>query len=165
MFNLQKSRIAGAGAAIIMFGLLAQSVFAANPHFVSASANLASNGNLIVQFKEAGLGNNQNINEVASADSTAEYACINKGGKHPQATNKETVSGPVTASGNFSSGRNGQINGSLTLTPPGPGSFSCPNGQKLVLASVSYTNVTITDTTNNVSANIAGTFSKTFFTF
>lgn len=155
--------MAGAGAVIAMLGLFAQSAFAASPHFISADANLTSSGNLEVQFKEAGLGDSQNVTEVASADATAEYACINNGGKHPQATNKETVSGPVTASGSFSSGKNGQITGSLTLSPPSQGSFSCPAGQNLILASVSYTNVSITDTNNSVSTSINGTFSKTFF--
>ena len=47
------------------------------------------------------------------------------------------------------------------MPPLGPGSFSCPSGQDLVLASVSYTNVRITDTTNNVFKDIPGTFTLT----
>ena len=57
--------------------------------------------------------------------------------------NKETVSGPVTGTGTFPV-RNGQTTGSLTAGPPGPGNFSCPSGQSLVLAFVSYTNVLLT---------------------
>lgn len=131
---------------------------AANPHFVSASASL-SGKNLVVSFKEAGLGDNQLISYLATANATAQYACFNGGGKHPQATNKEQVSGPVSAGGTFSSGKNGQISESLTIAPPGPGSFSCPNGQRLVLTYVAYTNVQIADTTNNVVRQIPGTFS------
>lgn len=135
-------------------------VSADNPHFVSASAKL-SGANLVVSFKEAGLGTNQLINYLATADATAVYECVNGGGKHPQATNKETVNGPVSAPGTFSSGKNGSVSASLTLTPPSAGSFTCPSGQTLMLYSVSYTNVAITDTTNNVSEPIPGTFSYT----
>jgi hypothetical protein len=139
---------------------------AQSPHFLSASASGPdSDGNLIVSFKEAGLGNNALIAYAANADATATYACINGGGNHPKATNKETVNGPVTATGTFSSGKNGSISQSLTLEPPSPGSFSCPGGQTLVLASVSYTNVTITDTTNGVTEDIPGTFARVFFKF
>ena len=116
-------------------------------------------------LKEAGLGNNQNISYVASADATAEYACLNGGENHPKAANKETVSGPVSAEGTFNSGQNGQITQSLTLQPPGPGDFTCPNGQTLVLASVSYVNVAITDTTNSITEAISGSFSQVFYTF
>ena len=142
---------------------LAGTASAASPHFVRASAtgpNAA--GQLVVSFKEAGLGDNQLIAYVASADATATYACINGGGRHPQATNKETVAGPVTASGTFTSGKNGSISQSLTLNPPGPGSFTCPSGQRLVLADVSYTNVAITDTTNDVTESMPGTFTRVF---
>lgn len=129
-----------------------------SPHFIQASARL-SGTNLIVSFKEAGLGNNQLIIYVARADATATYVCVNRGGGNPSAANKTTISGPVTATGTFSSGKNGQVTASLTLSPPGPGSFSCPPGQRLELAQASYTNVSLTDTTNNVTASIAGTFS------
>lgn len=136
-----------------------------SPHFVKSSASITSSGDLNVNFKEAGLGNNQLIHYVASADATADYGCVNGGGNHPQATNKETVSGPVTAEDTFSSGRNGTISQTLTLHPPGPGDFTCPGGQTLVLADVTYTNVSLTDTTNNVAATIPGTFGKVFVTF
>ncbi len=137
---------------------LALTAFADSPHFISASANL-SGTNLVVSFKEAGLGNNQLITYVASADATATYVCVNKGGGNPSASNKTTVSGPVSATGTFSSGKNGTISQSLTLNPPSPPSdFSCPKGQSQQIAEVSYTNVAITDTTNNVTEPIPGTF-------
>lgn len=138
---------------------LAQPALAQNEHFVRASANL-SGVSLTVSFKEAGLGANQNIDYVLSADATATYVCVNRGGANPSASNKATVSGPVTATGTFNSGKNGQVTASLTLQPPGPGSFSCPPGQSLEIAQVTYTNVTLTDTTNNVSISLGGTFSS-----
>lgn len=148
---------------LLMLALSFSTAFANSPHFVSASASITASGNLVVSFKEAGLGDNQLISYVASADATATYACINGGNKHPQASNKETVSGPVSASGTFNSGKNGSISASLTLLPPSAGSFSCPSGQTLVLASVSYTDVVIKDVTNNISESIQGIFSKVFF--
>ncbi|RZT16600.1 hypothetical protein EV649_4132 [Kribbella sp. VKM Ac-2569] len=140
--------------ALFAFATTAQAV---SPHFVSASAQL-SGTNLVVNFKEAGLGTNQQITYVAGADSTVTYVCVNRGGSNPSASNKTTISGPVSATGLFSSGKNGQVTASLTLNPPGSGGFSCPSGQSLQIAQVSYANVTISDTTNGVTEPIAGTF-------
>jgi hypothetical protein len=79
----------------------------------------------------------------------APYACINKGGNHPQAANKETVNAEVSAGGSFAP-KNGRVVASLSAGPPSAGAFSCPSGQRLVLAGVSYTNTQLCDTTNNV---------------
>jgi hypothetical protein len=142
---------------LFLFAMTAPA-YADSPHFVRASADF-SGTNLIVSFKEAGLGTNQLITYVASANATATYVCVNRGGANPSASNKTTVSGPVSATGTFSSGKNGQVTASLTLNPPGTGGFACPPGQSLEIAQVSYLNVTITDTTNNVSKSI-GDFSS-----
>ncbi len=136
-----------------------------SPHFNSASASITSSGNLIVSWKEAGLGDDALISYTASASATADYGCLNGGGKNPEASNKTTVDGPVSASGVFSSGKNGSISASLTLNPPPVVNFSCPSGQKLVLADVSYSGVSITDNTNGITDAIPGTFSEIFFQF
>jgi hypothetical protein len=144
------------------FVMAAPAALAVSPHFVSALAQL-SGANLVVLFKEAGLGTNQLISYTASADATATYVCVNNGGANPSASNKTTVSGPVTASGTFSSGKNGNVTASLTLSPPAPlppSTFSCPKGQKgPELAQVSYTSVSITDETNGITEPIPGTLS------
>src|SRR5829696_2062878 len=140
-------------AALAMVLAYAVPAFAQNEHFVRASGSLNNNGSLTVSFKEAGLGTNQLINYTLTADATATYVCVNRGGANPSAQNKTTVSGPVTASGTFSSGKNGQVTESLTAGPP-PSDISCPRGQTLELASVSYTNIVLTDTTNNVSITV-----------
>ena len=137
---------------------LAPTAQATSPHFVRASAEL-DGVNLDVDFKEAGLGTNQLIDYVANADGTAVYVCVNRGGANPSASNKTEVNGPVSASGTFNSGKNGQVTASLTLQPPSAGGFSCPKGQSLEIASASYANVTISDTTNGVTESIEGTFS------
>jgi hypothetical protein len=87
----------------------------------------------------------------------------NGGNKLPQAANKETVNAEVSANGSFEL-KNGRVQASLSAGPPSAGSFSCPPGQRLVLASVSYTNIVLTDTTNNVSTTVPDA-SRTFFTF
>jgi hypothetical protein len=144
-------------ALVVTVALGAVVALAVSPHFVNASAQL--NGvQLVVSFKEAGLGTNQLIDYVASADATATYVCVNRGGANPSAQNKTTVAGPVTAEGTFSSGKNGQVTSSLTLSPP-PSDISCPAGQSLETAQVTYTNVDITDTTNDITEDIPGTFS------
>ena len=133
---------------------------AGNPHFVTLSATRSGN-TLIITGKEAGLGDEQQVNIQVNASAS----CINPGGNHPKALNKESIVANVLASGLFTSDKNGNIVGSLSITPPGPGSFSCPSGQTRVLASVSYTNVKITDATNNASQAIPGTFARTFYSF
>lgn len=156
--SLSQMRIVTVLAMLGLFMASVTSVFADNPHFVSASATRSGN-NLVVSFKEAGLGTNQQITIQVSAFATATYECINGGGNHPKASNKETVSSTETTSGTFNSGKNGTVNSSLTISPPGPGNFSCPSGQTLVgPIDVSYTNVTVTDTTNDVSTSVPGTF-------
>jgi hypothetical protein len=151
-------RILVATAALVVLLATAAVALADSPHFIRATA-ATSGANLVVSWKEAGLGDNQNISYVANADATATYVCVNRGGGNPSAQNKTTVSGPVSAAGTFSSGKNGQITASLTLNPPGPGTFSCPPGQSLEIAQVTYTNVSITDTTNDITEPIPGTFS------
>jgi hypothetical protein len=130
---------------------------AQSPHFIRASAKVNNDGTLDVSWKEAGLGDNQLISYVASADATATYVCVNRGGANPSAQNKTTVAGPVTAEGDFSSGKNGQITASLTVDPP-PSDITCPPGQRLELAEATYSDVAITDTTNGVTEPIPGTF-------
>jgi hypothetical protein len=154
-----KRRIAVVALVFAAVALIAQQALAVSPHFISASGTLNNNGTLTVNFKEAGLGTNQNITYVASADATATYVCVNNGGGNPSAQNKTTVAGPVSATGTFNSGKNGNVTASLTLNPP-PSDISCPKGQTLQLAQVSYTNVAITDTTNNITEPVPGTFNS-----
>jgi hypothetical protein len=140
-------------AALAMVLAYAVPAFAQNEHFIRASGNLNNNGSLTVSFKEAGLGTNQLINYTLTANATATYVCVNRGGANPSAQNKTTVAGPVSASGAFNSGKNGQVTASLTVNPP-PSDISCPPGQSLELASVSYTDIVLTDTTNGISISV-----------
>jgi hypothetical protein len=139
--------------------LAVPAALADSPHFIKASASVDNSGNLVCSFKEAGLGNTVPTEAVTcSADASAVYACINGGGNHPKAANKETVSGPVSGGGVFPV-RNGSTTGSITVAPPSQGDFSCPNGQKLVLAEVSYTNIVLQGAAGD-TADVPGTISK-----
>ena len=150
---------ATAATALLAFAMIASPplVFADSPHFLIASSSL-SGSSLVCTFKEAGLGTAAtNIRETCSAQATAVYECVNNGGNHPQAVNKETVSGPVSGS-NFFPIRGGQTTGMITVAAPGPGNFACPGGQSLVLASVTYTNVMICDALGNCAPMASQTF-------
>jgi hypothetical protein len=138
--------VVGIAAVTLLSGTFA---FAA-AHFLQCSKSTQGN-NVVVTFREAGLGNGD-VTIRATANATANYACYNNGGRNPSAANKRTINATVSASSVFEP-KNGSVRGSLTLTPPGPGDFSCPPGQTLRLDSVTYSNVVITDLTNGVSCN------------
>jgi hypothetical protein len=141
-----------ATAAAVVALAFAGPAMADAPKFHSADSSVDNAGGLVADFDERGLGN-ENIDYTLTADATAVYACINGGGNHPQAANKETVNAEVSAGGSFEP-KNGRVVASLEAGPPSAGSFECPTGQRLVLASVSYTNIDLTDTTNSVSASL-----------
>jgi hypothetical protein len=138
---------------------------AASPHFIYCNATgVSATGTVTVSFKEAGLGANQNIDYKATATATATYVCVNRGGNIPQDPKKTTVTGPVTATGTFNSGKNGNIVASLTISPPpAPSTFTCPPGQTMRLANVTFSNVAVTDVTNKINCPTSpATFSRTF---
>ena len=131
--------------------------------FKDTAASVNDNGSLSIHIDEAGVGQALVNYSITGTDSAA-YACINGGSNHPKAANKATLSNAVAASVSESP-INGRVEATISPvagTPPGPGSFSCPSGQTLVLAAVSYS-VTLDDTTN--SASISFSTSRTFFTF
>ena len=137
--------------------------YATAPHFISASATGPSaNGSLTVNFKIAGLGNTVTTTVIAAARVTVTYACQNNGGNFPSDPKKHQTVGSVSASGQFTSGKNGQITGSLTLRPPAS-TLTCPPGQRLVLVNITYTNVVVS-ALGAGTQSIPGTFSRVFFT-
>jgi hypothetical protein len=133
---------------------LSKTTGATGPSAITAQG---TGGQVTVNFKIAGLGDNVTIQVTATADATAEYACQNNGGNFPSDPKKQQVSGPVSATGSFTSGKNGSVTGSLTLSPPAS-TLNCPGGQHEVLLSVSYTNVSVS-APGAGSFAISGTFS------
>ena len=156
--GMKAAVVAAATLAMLVVG--SSAALADAPKFHSVASSVDNSGALVVNWDERGLGN-ENIDYTLTADGSAVYACINGGGNHPQAANKETANAEVSANGSFEP-RNGRVRASLSAGPPSAGDFSCPNGQRLVLASVSYTNIVLTDTTNGVSAAIPDA-SRVFF--
>jgi hypothetical protein len=141
--------------ALAVVPALAASPNTGSPHFVKSGTNASvdQSGNLVVNFKEAGLSNGSIETITLSGTGTADYQCFNNGSKHPKAANKETVSSSSSNTGQFRV-QNGNVTGTLTLAPPGPGDFTCPPGQTLVgPTNVSYSNVILTDSTSGQSVN------------
>src|SRR5438132_8340793 len=148
---------------IALSGFMVTSAWAQNPHFLSCGASgVNPDGSLNVSFRIAGLGSNQSIDITASAHADAVYACKNGGQQCPNAANKVNVQSDVSASGTFTSGKNGSVRASLTVDPPST-SLTCPGGQKLVLVSVSYTSVKVTAPGASDCDTSPGTFSANFF--
>jgi hypothetical protein len=152
-------------ALALVAGLGATQAMAQSPHFVGkTTATLNDDGSLTVSWKEAGLGNNQEIDYSAGATtSTIIEGCMNNGGAFPNADNKGETGGPALATGSFSSGKNGQITASLTAFPPET-ELVCPGGQTKVVCQVSYFDIHVTDETNGVTeAATPSTLSATLF--
>ena len=129
-------------AALAVLALSSQAVFAGSPHFVGAVTVTRDGNSLTVSGKEAGLGNEDQVNIVVTA--TAE--CINPGQRHRKAGNKASVS----AEGDFPV-QNGKATFELTLTATFQPDCTPP-------MTVVFTGVTVTDTTNGISATLSGTF-------
>jgi hypothetical protein len=148
---------------LALTSFMATTVRAQSPHFLRCGASgVNPDGTLNVSFTIAGLGSNQSLTVTASADANATYGCLNHGQQCPNAANKISVSGRVTAQGTFTSGKNGSIRASLTVDPP-PTTLDCPGGQTLVLVSVSYTNVSVSAPGAGDCIPSPGTFAANFF--
>ncbi len=123
--------------AAMMLAVAAPSTFAGSPHFISVTAT-RSGDTLTVSGKEAGLGNETQVHIEVTA--TAE--CINGGGKHPKAVNKESVS----AEGDFPV-QNGKALFELTLTASFQPDCSPP-------MTVRFSDVVVRDTEHNISKRL-----------
>jgi hypothetical protein len=136
-------------AAVLALGA---SVAVAAPHFAAAGAEVNSAGALVVSFDERGLGN-ENIDYTLTADATALYACINRGGKNPSAANKQSFEGQVSGGASIEP-KNGRVRASSAVGPLGAPQVTCPKGQIRELAQVAYSNIVLTDTTNGVPISL-----------
>jgi hypothetical protein len=149
-----------ATVALVTSMALTAVALAAAPKFHSATSSVNNDGALVVSFDERGLGN-ENVDYTLTADATALYACINRGGKNPSAANKQAFEGQVSEGASFEV-KNGRVVADMTAGPLQAPEFTCPSGQRRVLAAVSYTNIVLTDTSNNVSTSVPDA-SRTFF--
>ena len=125
-----------------LFVLGTTPAYAGNPHFVGDISATRSDDTITVTGKEAGLGDEDQIHVVV----TATAQCINPGGNHPKAANKQSVS----AAGDFPV-QNGKAEFTISLTATFQPQCSPP-------MTVVFTDVVVTDTTNGLSVNLTGTF-------
>jgi hypothetical protein len=130
-----------------------------SPHFIGdASAAVASDGTLTVSWKEAGLGDNQNIDYTMTAVATGEFQWFNHGGNKPQGQPFQFGPETVSASGTFNSGKNGNITASLSMAASAPSQEILDAGTSsnwVLQETVNYSNITLTDTTNGIDATVS----------
>jgi hypothetical protein len=126
----------------VLFATAAQ---AQSPHFVGTPTCTKSlSSGLTCSGKAAGLGNGPTAAFLTAGSITANYVCQNKGGN--VAPGQPVVTQNVTGPTQNITPRNGQITFSPTIPPPTPPSAAteCPNGNwKVVLTSLTYTDVTL----------------------
>jgi hypothetical protein len=140
---------------------LSDRIVPANPHFITASSSISDTGVLSAEFKEAGLGNNQNIDYTLTADVDATFGYVNNGGNVVQGVPWHAES-TTLASTTLSSDKNGNIEGTLTGTALTP-NLAQPNGNNWrSVMDVSYTYVYVNDTTNGVSIQVTDQSVNTF---
>jgi hypothetical protein len=138
---------------MIALGFMATTVLAQNAHFMKCDSSVNNNGSLSVSFRIAGLGGGASDLVTASTTVTATWGCLNGGQECPNAANKFTTTQPITGQLSVTAGHNGSASGTITLSPTQPSNF-CPHGQKMVLISVTWTDVTLT---NNASSDTCTT--------
>jgi hypothetical protein len=138
--------------------------FAGNAHFIKNATSASLSGSTLnASFKEAGLESGSVETVTLSATESVTYECVNNGGKNPSASNKHTFLTTGSVSGQFSADRNGNIVGSLSLSVASASSlgFSCPSGQTVTLVSVTYSNISIADSTSGASTTTGGSLTYT----
>jgi hypothetical protein len=119
--------------------------FAQNAHFIGTPTCTKSvSTGLTCSGKAAGLGNGPTLAFLTADSVAATYVCKNKGGN--VAPGQPVVSQNVTGPSQTIAPHNGQITFSPNIPPPTPPSAAseCPNGNwKVVLTSLTYTNVVL----------------------
>jgi len=127
--------------ALATAALVASAVWAGHPHVVVSASVACSSDSVTISGKEAGLGDEDQITIVVSA--TAQ--CINGGGNHPKAVNKESLSSTVNVPV-----QNGKAEYSINLTATFSPSCDPP-------MTVKFTDINVTDTTNSITLLSNGT--------
>jgi hypothetical protein len=136
---------------LLGLALVATAAIAGKAQFLRAPSASLGSPKVIVKWTEIGLGSTDTVNYIASATAGARYQCVNRGNNCPAASNKEDVLADVSVGGTFNVDKNGRITGSLTIPAPS-GTLVCPGNQVVGVVSAVFTNITLTDTTNGVTA-------------
>jgi len=142
-------------AMVALAGFMAITVFAQNAHFMRCSSSVNNNGSLAVSFRIAGLGAGASDTITATTTATSTWGCLNGGKQCPNAANKFTSSDQLSGDLTVTAGHNGSASGTITLSPAKPADF-CPNGQTMVLISVTYSDVTLTNSATSDTCTTDG---------
>jgi hypothetical protein len=144
--------------AVVVASLIAAvAAWAGNPHFLrfddpelvyfgasaatataTAAASTVTGDPRVLIDNIVVVGVKEGVTTTLTAPFEAVYVCVNGGNNVPNAANKITFVGELSASSEFPAARNGRATGSL-LTGPLPSSteaaaatgFRCPSGQRL----------------------------------
>jgi hypothetical protein len=158
-------------AALAVVVGLAPPAYANFPHFTTVSVSLAGSSlatgtgatssasasaelpDLLFTWTEVGLGSPDVVYRLDTVVS-ATFGCVNGGDHLPSASNKTTITAPLRTFAELAADKNGRITGSVVLDTGSvfPTGLSCPPGQTLAALSATFTDNTITDTTNGVTA-------------
>lgn len=152
--------------AAALLALSSTAAFAAggSAHFINHATGATLKGStLVCNFKEAGLAAGSVETVTCSATEVVTYECVNGGGKNPSASNKTSITTTASKTGNFTADKNGNLVGSLSISPASASDvgFSCPPGQATTFVGVTYSDVSITDSTSGATASVPGTFNYT----
>ena len=147
------SIIAGLSAALLAPGT---AMAAANFHYANGALVTSGSeaGNYTASFKETGLGNTP-ITYDLEATVSYTFQCFTKSGNKPQGS--PNSGGPSSENTQTTiTPHNGQITGSLSLDVVFPPTdVACKGGGlKLCLTAVDYSNVSLMDTNNGITANL-----------
>jgi hypothetical protein len=130
-------------------------------HFLFATSSVTAGGDLVINFKEAGLGNiDESVPIRVTGTASATYQWFNHGGNRPQGV-PFSVSEAIDVTLSFPV-QNGQVTGTFTIAaPPPPADFlTHPHADSWIAKfTVSYTNIALTSFQGTtVTATTAGEF-------
>jgi hypothetical protein len=129
-------------------------------HFLYATSTINAAGALVIDFKEAGLGDVSSVPISVTGTVSATYQWYNHGGNKPQGV-PFSVSTTIDVTQTFLV-RNGQVTGTIVLAAPAAPAdfFTQPHAANWVAKfTVSYTNIVLTSYQGTTqTATTAGEF-------
>ena len=116
-----------------------------NPHFLRAVYTVPTSGqhagDLVFDFKQAGLGSFATADYVLTADYRAEVQCYNKAGNEPQGDPHDYTVQDLASSETFDV-RNGSVTGQIVLAAPDVPD-GCRKPHYPVVVSSEFTNIAL----------------------
>jgi hypothetical protein len=140
---------------IAFLGCMATTMRADSPHFVrgpTASFDSRS-GELCVSFKEAGLGNLPITYTITAGLEVFTFQCFTRHGNEPQGDPNNISLSDQSAQTTITP-HNGQITGTLCLSPQQDGAGCQGHGLVLKLIAAHYFDTVFCDATNNVCVDL-----------